>query len=60
MTRKEIIKKLDLFNRWRRGDCPFEEPGCRPPMEPNELTELINTVIDILKEDIKKKNKRGV
>lgn len=50
MTNIELADKLDLYNHWRRGDCPFEEPGCEPPMTPKELGLLIEEVIKILRD----------
>lgn len=45
LTNQQIAEKLDLYNHWRRGDCPFEEPGCNPPMEPKELGLLIDEAV---------------
>ena len=53
MTNKQLAEKLDLFNRWRKGDCPFEEPGCNTPIEPTDLGMIIDEVIKRLNAKIR-------
>ena len=45
MTDNEIADKLELYNKWRRGEGGFSKPGCKPPMEPGELGLVIDAAI---------------
>ena len=45
MTNKQLADKLELHQRWRRGE--LEEM----PMEPKELGLLIDEIIDRLRDD---------
>lgn len=49
MSNRQIANLIDEFNRWRQGDCPFEEPGCNPTMEPNEISMILNEAVIRLK-----------
>ena len=49
MTDAEIADKLENYNRWRRGEPPFEEGGCKPPFEPKELGLIIDEAITRLR-----------
>lgn len=50
MTDNEIADKLELYNRWRRGEGVFSKPGCRPPIEPKELGLVIDAAVKRLRE----------
>lgn len=45
MTDNEIADKLELYNRWRRGEGEFSEAAARPPFEPHEIGLIIDAAI---------------
>lgn len=50
MSNKDLALILNTYNHWRRGDTPFEEPGCLCPVSAKELGLLIDETILRLKE----------
>lgn len=45
MTNEEIADKLEIYNKWRRGEPPFDSSICKLPIEPKELGLLIDVAI---------------
>lgn len=48
LTDEELALMLSTYNHWRRGDCPFEEPGSQP-YDPKTLGYIIDEAVLRLK-----------
>lgn len=63
MTNEEIADKLEIYNKWRRSEPPFDSGFCKLPIEPKELGLLIDVAIVKLRmkqgeKNVKKHEKR--
>ena len=48
MSAAEIAKQLQEYQKWRRGEPPYEYGGYNMPFRPHELGAIIDRAVEIL------------
>ena len=50
MSAAEIAKHMQEYQKWRRGEPPYEYGGYSMPFRPHEIDAIIYRAVELLKE----------